>query len=226
MGELSAAALSAYKALIEEPGMMPFFEQSTPIGEIESIPIASRPAHRHGKRSLEDLRAIPWVFAWTQSRFLIPARYGIGSAFEGYAAAHPGGWETLRGMYEGWSFFKATVDNAELALAKADMPIARHYAELTEDPLTRDRLWDLISAEFRRSASAVLKICGRSELLEEVPWLKQSIAVRNPNTDPLNLIQVEWLRRLREGETRGEEECRELLRLTVEGVACGMRTTG
>ena len=230
MGELSRSALASYRALIEEPGFLAYFEQSTPIGEIEALPIASRPAHRHGDRTLADLRSIPWVFAWTQSRCLIPAWYGIGSAFQAFAASHEDGWETLREMYGGWSFFRATMDNAVLALAKADMDIARLYADLVEEESIRQRIWGLISAEYERSRAAVLATNGQRELLEEVPWLRRSITVRNPNTDPLNLIQVEWLRRLRECEKRGDLDgqaaCRDMLRLTIEGVATGMRTTG
>ncbi|HVO39727.1 MAG TPA: phosphoenolpyruvate carboxylase [Spirochaetia bacterium] len=230
MGELSRSALAAYRALIEEPGFLTYFEQSTPIGEIEALPIASRPAHRHGGRSLSDLRSIPWVFAWTQSRCLIPAWYGLGSAFQEFAAAHADGWETLREMYGGWAFFRATLDNAVLALAKADMGIARLYAGLVEDEAVREKIWGLISAEHARSRAAVLATNGQPELLEEIPWLRRSITVRNPNTDPLNIIQVEWLRRLRECErrsdTEGQAACRDMLRLTIEGVATGMRTTG
>ncbi len=230
MTELSEDSLSCYRALIDEPGFLTYFEQSTPIGEIESLPIASRPAHRHGGRSLADLRSIPWVFAWTQSRCLIPAWYGIGAAFTSFAARHADGWERLREMYGSWAFFRATIDNAALALAKADQGIACLYAALVEDPEIRDRIWQRIATEYALSRDAVLRTQGQTELLGEIPWLRRSITVRNPNTDPLNLIQVEWLRRLRECEQRGDLEseaaCRDLLRLTIEGVATGMRTTG
>jgi phosphoenolpyruvate carboxylase len=230
MTELATAALAAYRGLIDAPGFLSYFEQATPIVEIESLPIASRPAHRHGKRTLADLRAIPWVFAWTQNRCMIPAWYGIGSAFQAYAAAHPGGWQMLREMYQGWPFFRATIDNAVLALAKADLDVGRMYAELVQDAEARERIWGMIRAEYGRSRDAVLAANGQEGLLAETPWLEQSIRVRNPNTDPLNLVQVEWLRRLRDAEKRGDArvqaECRELLRLTIEGVAAGMRTTG
>jgi phosphoenolpyruvate carboxylase len=230
MEELAATALEAYRALIDSPGFLAWFEQATPILEIETLPIASRPAHRRGTRTLADLRAIPWVFAWTQNRCIIPAWYGLGAAFHAFASAHEEGWELLRAMYEGWPFFRATLDNAVLALAKSDLEISRKYAELVEDAELRERIWGLIAAEYARSREAVLRTNGRPDLLHEVPWLQQSIHVRNPNTDPLNLVQVEWLRRLREAARRGdaaeEAACRELLRLTIEGVAAGMRTTG
>jgi phosphoenolpyruvate carboxylase len=230
MEELSREALAAYRALVEEPSFLSYFEQATPIREIESLPIASRPAHRHGARGLSDLRAIPWVFAWTQNRCMIPAWYGLGSAFQAYGRTHPGGGETLRAMYEGWPFFRATLDNAVLALAKSDLDIGRAYSALVDDTAARERIWALIESEYVRSREAVLATNGQPSLLEEVPWLQSSIRLRNPNTDPLNLLQVEWLRRLRDAERRGDEEeqkaCRELLRLTIEGVAAGMRTTG
>jgi phosphoenolpyruvate carboxylase len=230
MQELATEALAAYRGLIDQPGFLAFFEQATPIREIESLPIASRPAHRRGIRSLADLRAIPWVFAWTQNRCMIPAWYGIGSAFQCFARAHEDGWSTLQEMYEGWPFFRATLDNAVLALAKSEMEIGRMYAQLVEDGEIRERIWGLIAAEYARSREAALKTNGHADLLEEIPWLKRSITLRNPNTDPLNLVQVEWLRRLREAEQEGnvprQTECRELLRLTIEGVAAGMRTTG
>lgn len=230
MEELSREALSAYRALVEDPCFLSYFEQATPIREIESLPIASRPAHRHGTRGLADLRAIPWVFAWTQNRCMIPAWYGLGSAFHAYARTHEDGWKTLRAMYEGWPFFRATIDNAVLALAKSDIEIGLAYADLVEDATARERIWGMIESEYARSRDAVLATNGQPGLLEEVPWLQHSIRLRNPNTDPLNLLQVEWLRRLRAAERRGDEaeqaECRELLRLTIEGVAAGMRTTG
>ena len=230
MQELATEALAAYRGLIDQPGFLAFFEQATPIREIESLPIASRPAHRRGIRSLSDLRAIPWVFAWTQNRCMIPAWYGIGSAFQCFARAHPDGWSTLQEMYAGWPFFRATLDNAVLALAKSEMEIGRLYAQLVEDAEIRERIWGLIAGEYGRSRDAALKTNGHADLLEEIPWLKRSIMLRNPNTDPLNLVQVEWLRRLRQAELEGDAprqtECRELLRLTIEGVAAGMRTTG
>jgi phosphoenolpyruvate carboxylase len=230
MEELAGSALAAYRSLIEEPSFLSYFEQATPILEIESLPIASRPTHRHGARGLADLRAIPWVFAWTQNRCLIPAWFGIGSAFQAFAQAHTDGWQTLRAMYDGWPFFRATIDNAVLALAKSDMDIGRAYAELVQDVELRNRVWGRIVSEYERSRDSVLRTNGQPQLLEEVSWLQHSIRLRNPNTDPLNLLQVEWLRRLREAERRGNQEqtrdCRELLRLTIEGVAAGMRTTG
>lgn len=230
MDQLAARAYRAYRDLVDSQGFLAYFGQATPIEEIEALPIASRPARRHGERQLQDLRAIPWVFAWTQSRHLIPAWYGIGSAFEEIAGSIPNGWQLLRDMYTEWAFFRAAMDNAVLALSKTDPNIAYHYAELVEDDEDRARVWKLIQEEFERSRTSVLRINGQSELLAEVPWLQRSIQVRNPNTDPLNFIQIEWLRRLRSMEQTGSEnelgELHDLLRLTIQGLAAGMRTTG
>jgi phosphoenolpyruvate carboxylase len=232
--ELSQRSLGHYRGLIGEPGFIEYFRQATPLEEIETLPIASRPSRRHGERSLEDLRAIPWVFSWTQSRTLLPAWYGLGSAAAGYAADHPGGWDTLRAMHREWPFFRAVLANAALALAKADIPVASRYASLVEPEELRRRIWGLVAAEHARSCEAVLRATGQASLLADVPWLEHSIEVRNPNVDPLNLIQIEALRRQRRqrqlhgpGEVAGgEESLDDLLRLTIEGLASGLRTTG
>jgi phosphoenolpyruvate carboxylase len=230
MESLSCTAYAHYRRLVEQPGFLSFFEQATPIGEIESLPIASRPAHRRSGRRLEDLRAIPWVFAWTQNRVLLPAWYGLGEALQGFARSDPRGWEKLREMYGQWPFFRAVLDDAALALAKADLGIARRYAELVEEDALRERIWGLLSADYQASCEGLLRVTGQPELLADIPWLKRSITVRNPNTDPLNLIQVEWLRRLREAGRPGSQQeaatLRETLRMTIQGLAAGMRTTG
>ncbi len=226
MEELSAAAMAAYRRLADQVGFMEYFRQATPIEEIETLPIGSRPARRHGGGSLENLRAIPWVFSWTQSRALLPAWYGIGTAFQAYGEAHPKGWETLRRMHAGWPFFRATLANAALALAKADLPIAAEYATLVESEEVRRRIWRLIQEEFTRSREAVLRITAQETLLADIPWLEHSIEVRNPNTDPLNLIQVEGLRRQRRAAAEEAGDVHDLLRLTIEGLASGLRTTG
>jgi phosphoenolpyruvate carboxylase len=252
MEELSRSSLERYRELIGQPGFIEYFGQATPLEEIETLPIASRPSRRHGRRTLEDLRAIPWVFSWTQSRALLPAWYGLGTAAEQHASSHPGGWDTLRAMYRDWPFFRAVLANAALALAKADMPVAFRYASLVEPEELRDRIWGLISAEYERSSEAVLRATGQATLLADVPWLEHSIEVRNPNVDPLNLIQIEALRRRRsrrrqqqsgrpgaaamrqpppvpeaEPSTDAREDgLHDLLRLTIEGLASGLRTTG
>jgi len=229
MEAISAEARIAYRALVDQPAFIPYFEQATPIAAIENLPIGSRPARRGSARSLTSLRAIPWVFSWTQCRHLLPAWYGLGSAIERVQSQHPNVVTQLREMYQQWPYLKATIDNAELALAKADMGIAYEYAQLIEDAAQRETIWSAVKQEFERSRAAVLAITGSSDLLEQVKWLRRSIEVRNPWVDPLNFIQMELLRRVRAGGFENEsqeEELRHLLRLSVQGIAGGLRTTG
>jgi phosphoenolpyruvate carboxylase len=229
LDEVAAAALAAYRRLVEAPQFVEYFLSTTPIDEIEALPIGSRPARRGEQRrreSIADLRAIPWVFAWTQSRLLIPAWYGMGQALTDWAVNHGGGWERLRDMYRRWPYFRGTVDNAELALAKVDIDVARTYARLMEDGEARERIWQMIAAEFERSRRAVLELTGNDALLTGIPWLRHSIEQRNPNVDPLNLIQVQLLRRVRDGADGAADRLRDLVRLSIQGISAGMRTTG
>ncbi|NKB67091.1 MAG: phosphoenolpyruvate carboxylase [Candidatus Latescibacteria bacterium] len=231
MERLSGQAWSQYRELVEYPGFVAYFRQATPIDEIENLPIGSRPARRRAQEhSLATLRAIPWVFAWTQSRVLLPAWYGMGAALEDFAGGDEAAWTDLARMYEEWAYFRGTVDNAALALAKADMEMARNYVRLVEDQDSAQVIWRMIEAEYERTCTAVLRMTGRRHLLENISWLQRSIDERDPFVDPLNLIQVEFLGRLRaldEGDAGPEEErLRDLLRLTIQGIAGGMRTTG
>ncbi len=220
---LATTSREAYRELVEHPGFVQYFEEATPIRGIEDLPIGSRPARRSSDRSLETLRAIPWVFSWTQSRHMIPAWFGLGTALEAAHEEVP----ALRDFYRRSGFFRATIDNAALALAKADMGIARVHSRLVGDPAVRDEIWGRISAEYERTRAGVLALTGREALLDETPWLQRSIEVRNPYVDPLNLIQVELFRRLRElGEDGDTDELRSLIRLTIQGIAGGLRTTG
>lgn len=230
MEELSHRSFVAYRALVEEPGFVQFFASATPIDEIENLPIGSRPARRRGKRTLSDLRAIPWVFSWTQNRCLIPAWYGLGTALTEVKYRDRTTWTTICEMYRGWPFMQATIDNAVLALAKADMYIAHHYADLEEDESIRQRCWSKIAAERDRTRQSLLDMVGGHELLATTPWFFSSVQVRNPYIDPLNLIQVDLLKRRRalpeESSNEQREQLRDMLRLTVQGLAAGMRTTG
>lgn len=222
-------SFQAYRELVTDPAFWNYFQKATPIDAIETLPIGSRPARRRRERTLATLRAIPFTFAWTQSRQLVPAFYGLGSGLEALGDQH---WTSLREMYERWPFFKAVIDNAELALAKCDMAIAREYAELCEPAQDRDRILGAIREEYARSRLAILRIAGRDELLAGLPWLNQSIRARNPYVDPLNFIQVDLMRRMAEiraDEDASDEEIEalsELLRLSVQGIASGMRNTG
>lgn len=230
MESLAEQSLGAYRGLVETPGFIEFFGEATPIEEIENLPIASRPSRRTGQRTLKDLRAIPWVFAWTQNRCLIPAWYGLGTALSDVKYSNRSHWQRILEMYRQWPFFQAAIDNAATALAKTDMYVGQCYSELCSDDEQRRQIWRLIASERDRSRQTILDLVGGSELLATTPWFQGSIEVRNPDIDPLNLIQIELLRRRRSLEGAAEENelqrQRDLLRLTVQGIAAGMRTTG
>lgn len=231
---LADRAFQAYRRLTQESGFVDFFRQATPIGEIEQLPIGSRPARRKAGGSLTDLRAIPWVFSWTQIRCLVPAWYGLGSAVAELRTEWPERWRELAHMYRDWPFFRASVDNAVLALAKTDVAVAGVYFQLAEDPALAERFATLIVTEYRRCCDAVLEMTGQSRLLNDVVWLQDSIRRRSPLVDALNLLQVDLLTRLRAaageaapGDAAAEaDEWAHLIRLTIQGVAAGMRTTG
>lgn len=223
MKQLSAISLRKYRELIEHPDFLEYFDKATPIGEIETLPIGSRPARRGQRRTLNDLRAIPWTFAWTQSRHLLPAWFGMGTAIRDYVDQNKSSWESLRTMYERWPMFRALIDNAELALAKADMQIAQEYASLAATHSGAD-LWSSVSTEFQLSRGAVLMIKDNSELLDDVKWLQEAVRSRNPYVDPLNLAQIILLNRIRQDQD--DDELVNQVRLTIQGIASGLRTTG
>jgi phosphoenolpyruvate carboxylase len=207
MIEMSKLAYNAYEALVhKDPEFIEFWKIATPIEEIGGLKLGSRPTFRRATKSVEDLRAIPWVFSWMQSRFVFPGWYGLGSALEQFAAKGPEQAELLRTMYKEWMFFKATIDNAQLTLLKADMQIAFHYALLVPDESIRVRIFDIIAEEFSRTEHAILSITGQKALLEREPVLAKSVQLRNPYIDPLNYIQVEMISRLRGLENKQGEE--------------------
>ncbi|MFL5330825.1 MAG: phosphoenolpyruvate carboxylase [Gemmataceae bacterium] len=229
MEDLATRSFKAYRDLVDQPGFIQFFAATTPIDEIENLPIGSRPARRRGERTLSDLRAIPWVFSWTQNRCMIPAWYGLGTALMEIKDRDQGSWNLICEMYRAWPFMQATIDNAALALAKSDMYSAHHYADLEEDTEIRERCWNLIAKERDRTRQAVLDLVGGKDLLASTPWLLHSIEVRNPYIDTLNLIQVDLLRRRRllvNATDAEREQIGDMLRLTIQGIAAGMRTTG
>jgi phosphoenolpyruvate carboxylase len=220
LAELSERAHAAYRALVwEDEGFVAFFRSFTPIDELALLEIGSRPARRaEGGDYLPGLRAIPWVFAWTQNRCVLPAWYGCGTAF---AAADPG---ELRRLYGEWAFFRSLVENLEMTLAKSSLEIAAGYLELVED----DRLFTPIAEEHARTVEAVLAIAEAEELLDRHPVLQRSIRLRNPYVDPMNAIQVELLRRYRDpdADEAEREQVRRPLMRSIAGIAAALRNTG
>jgi phosphoenolpyruvate carboxylase len=232
MDELAASARAAYRALVwDEPAFSVFFHMATPIDEISALNLGSRPAWRGGGPPLgiEQLRAIPWVFAWSQSRVNLPGWFGLGAALEGYRRRHgAAGGRRLAEMYRSWPFFASTLDNAEMILAKADMGVARMHCALAREVPGFDGLWAIVEGEHRRSVDGLLAVTGRSRLLDGTPSLQRSIDLRNPYIDSLSEIQVRVLARLR-GLPAGHPDREELLRLvheTVNGIAAGLQNTG
>lgn len=223
IAEMAAASVSAYRDLIYgDPDFVRFFEEATPLSEISRLQIGSRPLRRHQSRHIEDLRAIPWVFAWTQSRFVLPGWFGLGVGLE--RGRQEFGLEFLQEMERDWPFFAATVGNAEMALAKSDLDIAARYAALVTDPEVRQRVWGHIRDEHERTTREILLLTEQQRLLDREPVLRRSIDRRNPYVDPLSFVQVELLRRLRADDAE-EATLRAILR-TVNGIASGLKSTG
>lgn len=227
--ELADESATAYRALVyDNPRFVDYFYEATPITELVRLNIGSRPASRSSGRRIEDLRAIPWVFAWMQSRHTIPGWYGLGAALEGYMQRHPAdGLSLLQQMYQEWPFFTTLIDNAQMILSKADMRIAHSYAALVEDRVLGDQIFGDIAAEHARTVQGVLLITGQEQLLDHTPILQRSIERRNPYIDPLSAIQVELLRRLRAMPDEGDtHELRETVLLSINGIAAGLKNTG
>jgi phosphoenolpyruvate carboxylase len=225
MESMSQSAFAYYrKHIAENPDVLPYFEQATPINELENMQLGSRPARRGQSRCLEDLRAIPWVFGWMQSRHAVPAWFGVGHAIETFVAQSPGNAGLLRQMMAQFPLFSELVRNVELAMAKADLTIARLYAGLVEDKNIRDRVFALLEEEFLRTRQALLSITGEKELLEGNAVLSRSIRLRNPYVDPMSMVQVDLLRRKRAGENTGTLNY--ALGATINGIAAGLHNTG
>ncbi|RXZ81364.1 phosphoenolpyruvate carboxylase [Paenibacillaceae bacterium] len=227
--ELSETAQKKYQDLIfRDEDFLTFFKESTPLAEIGELNIGSRPSKRKNSDKFEDLRAIPWVFAWTQSRYLLPAWYAAGTALEDYIGGDDSRLDTLKQMYESYPFFRSLIDNLQMALAKADLLIAKEYASLIQEDAIRARIFGLIEEEYARTSAIILEITGQNEILDNVPVIQESIRLRNPYVDPLSYMQVQLLTELRDMRAR-EEDDPELLRevlLTINGIAAGLRNTG
>jgi len=227
MDELSARAFRAYRDLVYgTERFAEYFWQSTVINEIATLNIGSRPASRKAKATIESLRAIPWVFSWSQSRVMLPGWYGFGSAVEGWAKAHgPGATRHLRDLYRTWPFLRTQISNIDMVLAKTNMPIAARYAELVDDERLRREIFGRIRAECALSIKWVKAITGSDELLADNPMLTRSIRNRFPYLDPLNHLQIEFLRRYRTG---GNDDPKVLrgIQLTINGIAAALRNSG
>ncbi|MFV2065061.1 MAG: phosphoenolpyruvate carboxylase, partial [Chloroflexota bacterium] len=230
INELAERSAQAYQALVwQDPAFEEYFVAATPIAELSGLTLGSRPSARGGGRiSLESLRAIPWVFSWSQSRAFLPAWYGLGTAVEAYEAEHgSGSTERLQDLYRESPFLAGVLDVMEMALAKVDIAVAKRYASLATGPES-ERIWENIRAEYRRTVAAVLRITGREHLLDATPALQRSIALRNPYVDSLSELQVMLLSRMRAlpDDDPERDRLRRLVQLTVSGVAAGLQNTG
>ncbi|KAF0814564.1 Phosphoenolpyruvate carboxylase [Andreprevotia sp. IGB-42] len=223
---LSLRAYQAYRDLVyATPDFVTYFREATPIGEIPNLNIGSRPAARKATNSIADLRAIPWVFSWSQCRLMLPGWYGFGTAISEYLAeSGDEGLATLRQLYQSWPFFQVTISNMEMVLAKSDIAIAARYTELVQDQDLAKRIFGRIKAEWQRAVDAVLAITNHPALLGDNPTLARSLDNRLPYLDPLNHLQVELLKRMRAGDE--SEEVAHAVHLTINGIAAGLRNSG
>ncbi len=226
MAKLSEHAFNAYRDLVyNTDGFLDYFKQSTVISEIASLNIGSRPASRKADWTIEDLRAIPWVFSWAQSRVMLPGWYGFGTAVAALRTrlSEPE-LQNLQAMAKQWPFFNTMLSTLNMVLAKADMAIASRYAAMVEDAALRDKVFGRIAAEHARAVEGLLWLTGQQELLADNPLLKRSIEARFPYVDPLNHVQVELLRRHRQGEL--DERVARGVHLSINGIATGLRNSG
>jgi phosphoenolpyruvate carboxylase len=218
MEEMAEAARVEYRDLLETEGFVQYFEEATPITVIEDLNLGSRPASRTGERNVEDLRAIPWVFSWTQSRCILPSWYALATGIDAYLQ-NGGDVGTLAEMYEEWPFFETTLDRAAIAVASTDLEIAQEYADLASPDL-REEFFPRLTAEYQHTRELLLSITGRDGPIQR-DWLEESLQRRNPYVDPLNLLQANLLAQSHRSDV--EEQT---LRLTVKGIAAGMKNTG
>ena len=228
MDYLSKVARNTYRSLVyEDEEFVEFFSEASPIRELSLLNMGSRPARREQTPNVESLRAIPWVFAWTQNRFLLPSWYGTGTALAGYIRDEDG-LNTLKEMYKEWPFFKTLINFMQMTLAKSDLRIARTYTDLVESSELRDRMWNTISTEHESCANALIQITGYESLLDDSPVLQRSVRLRNPYVDPISYIQVSLLQRLRAlpEEAPDRDNTLNTLLRTISGISSGMLNTG
>jgi phosphoenolpyruvate carboxylase len=230
MERMANESCSAYERLVKhDPRFMSFFHAATPFPELASLNLASRPVSRAGRGELpglEDLRAIPWVFSWTQARVNLPGWFGLGSALN--AEIERGGLERLQAMYLGWPFFASALDNAQLSLGTADVAAARGYAELAPEALRG--VFERVLEEYSRTVNSLLAVTRQTELLERSPVLARSIKLRNPYVDALHVAQRALLRRLRSTCDDAPADERQLvldaIHHSINAIAAGLQTTG
>ena len=229
MEELSTTAHHAYRQFIyETPDLLTYWQQATPIAEISLLRIGSRPSRRTTQATFTSLRAIPWGFSWMQSRHVLPGWYGVGAALAQFAQSSDR-LRLLQTMYQEWPFFRTVLDNAQVSLAKADMGIARLYANLVDDEGVRDRVYGEVLRAFQETGHWLLRVTDQTVILENDAVLRHSVRQRNPYIDPMNYIQVNLLRRLRaldDPESTDAQAIRQAIFLTINGIAAGLRNTG
>ncbi|WCF07769.1 phosphoenolpyruvate carboxylase [Paenibacillus thiaminolyticus] len=229
MESISQTSLEKYQDLIfRDPDFLTYFKESTPLPEVGELNIGSRPSKRKNSDRFEDLRAIPWVFAWTQSRYLLPAWYAAGTGLQSFYQGKEENLAVMRDMYRHYSFFQSMIDSLQMALAKADLVIAKEYSGMVKDDAVRERIFSQIEEEYKLTSDLILKITGQQEILDNVPVIQESIRLRNPYVDPLSYMQVGLVSELRELREAGNDNpilLREVL-LTINGIAAGLRNTG
>ncbi|CAH8718977.1 phosphoenolpyruvate carboxylase [Paenibacillus thiaminolyticus] len=229
MESISQTSLQKYQDLIfRDPDFLTYFKESTPLPEVGELNIGSRPSKRKNSDRFEDLRAIPWVFAWTQSRYLLPAWYAAGTGLQSFYQGKEENLAVMRDMYRHYSFFQSMIDSLQMALAKADLVIAKEYSGMVKDDAVRERIFSQIEEEYKLTSDLILKITGQQEILDNVPVIQESIRLRNPYVDPLSYMQVGLVSELRELREAGNDNpilLREVL-LTINGIAAGLRNTG
>lgn len=224
--EISVNSYSKYQSLVfGDPDFLTYFQEATPLRELEDLNIGSRPMSRKNRGRFEDLRAIPWVFAWTQSRQLLPAWYAAGTGLASFASKSEPNLQLLQQMYEKWPFFQSTIDNLQMALMKADITTAKEYTTLVKDKTVAERIFTNILEEYERTKVILLKITGDKELLDHTPNIKESVHRRNPYVDPLNFLQVELVKELRSLDDPSDDLITQVL-LTINGISAGLRNTG
>jgi phosphoenolpyruvate carboxylase len=223
MDGLASHAFAAYRELVGTPGFMDYFREATPFSEIASLNIGSRPASRKGSQKLDDLRAIPWVFSWSQCRLMLPGWYGFGTAVSRWLSSE-GKLEELRALYRDWPFFRTVLSNLDMVLAKTDLGIAARYADLVRDQALGERILARVGGEWHATRDALFAITGQGAFLADNPTLARSIRNRFPYLDPLNHLQIELLRRYRSGDTA--EKTVRAIHLTINGISAALRNSG